>query len=112
LGGQGNLEQYDAPETPAGPIHAVAVRLCNTESHQWSIYWSTAGSGAFLVPTVGSFKEDVGLFFAREEHNGRTILVRFTWTHSGRSSCRWEQSFSSDDGKTWEANWVMDFSRL
>jgi hypothetical protein len=28
-------------------------------------------------------KDGVGLFFDREEYNGRTILVRFTWTHSG-----------------------------
>jgi hypothetical protein len=112
LGGQGNLEQYNAPETPAGPIHAVAVRLYNTKSGQWSIYWSRAGSGVFGVPTVGSFRDDVGLFFDREEYDGRTILVKFTWTHSGRSSCHWEQAFSPDEGKTWEVNWTMDFSRL
>ena len=112
LAGQGNLEQYDAPETPAGPIHAVAVRLYNAETGQWSIYWSTAGSGAFGVPTVGGFKDDVGLFFDHQEFDGRRILVRFTWTHSGRSSCRWEQAFSPDEGATWEVNWIMDFFRL
>ena len=112
LGGQGNLEQYDTPETTAGPIHAVAVRLYNAERDQWSIYWSTVGSGAFGVPTVGGFKDDVGLFFDHEEFNGRKILVRFAWTHSGRSSCRWEQAFSPDEGETWEVNWIMDFSRL
>jgi NIPSNAP len=112
LGGHGNLEQYDAPVTPAGPIHAVAVRLYNAKTDQWSIYWSTRDSGAFGVPTVGSIKDGVGMFFDHEDYNGRTILVRFIWTHSGRSSCRWEQAFSPDDGKTWEVNWTMDFSRL
>lgn len=112
LAGQGNLEQYDAPETPAGPIHAVTVRLYNAETGQRNIYWSTAGSGAFGVPTVGGFKDDVGLFFDHEEFDGRRILVRFTWTHSGRSCCRWEQAFSPDEGETWEVNWIMDFSRL
>ena len=53
-------------------------------------------------------KDGVGPFFDREEYNGRTILVRFTWTHSGGSSCRWEQAFSPDEGKTWEVNWTME----
>jgi hypothetical protein len=112
LGGQGSLEQYDAAETPAGPIHAIAVRLYNSKSHQWSIYWSKAGTGEFCVPTVGGFKGGVGLFFDRETYEGRPILVRFTWTHRGSSSCRFEQAFSSDNGKTWEANWIMNFRRI
>lgn len=112
LGGQGNLEQYDALETPTGPIHAVAVRLYDAKAGRWSIYWSTAGSGEFGVPTAGRFNNGAGLFFDREKYNGRMILVKFTWTHSGRSSCRWEQAFSADDGKTWEVNWIMDFFRI
>lgn len=112
LGGQANLEQYDAPETPTGPIHAIALRLYDSKSGQWSINWSTAGNGAFGTPTVGSFRDGIGLFFDREEYNGRTILVKFTWTHDGQSSCRWEQAFSSDDGKTWEVNWTMGFTRI
>jgi hypothetical protein len=109
LSAEGNLEQYDAVHTATGPIHAIAVRLYNAKSHQWSIYWSTAGSGVFGVPTVGAFKDGVGTFFDREEYNSRSIVVRFIWTHNGTSSCRWEQAFSLDDGKTWEVNWIMDF---
>lgn len=111
LGGLANLEQYDAPETATGPIHAVALRLYDERSHQWSIYWSTAGSGVFGVPTVGTFKDGVGSFFDREEYTGRPILLRFTWKQNGPSSCRWEQAFSADDGEIWEVNWIMDFTR-
>ncbi len=111
LGGLANLEQYDAPETPTGPIHAVAMRLYDTKAGNWSIYWSTAGGGVFGVPTVGAFKDGAGLFFDREEYNGRSIQVRFTWKHDGPSSCRWEQAFSPDDGRSWEVNWIMNFTR-
>ena len=111
LDGQGSLEQYDAVRTPPGPIHAIAVRLYNAKSRQWCIYWSTEGSGAFGIPTCGSFKNGVGSFLDHEKYNGRKILVRFTWTHSGRSSCRFEQAFSSDNGAPWETNWIMDFRR-
>ena len=111
LGGLGNIEHWDAPDAPT-PIHAVAVRLYNEQTHQWSIYWSTAGSGSFLIPTVGSFENGVGTFYDREEYNGRPIVVRFLWTHENSTACRWEQAFSADDGTTWETNWIMDFSPL
>ena len=112
MDGLGNLEQYDAPSTPKGPIHAVAMRLYDENSGQWSIYWAPKGSGAFGIPTVGSFKDGVGTFYDRESYNGHPIVVRFTWTHDGPSSCRWEQAFSGDDGVTWEVNWIMEFTRI
>jgi hypothetical protein len=111
LGGSANLEQYDAAETPNGPIHAIALRLHDATSGRWSISWSTAGSGSFLVPTVGAFADGIGTFLASEELGGRPILVRFIWAPDTASSCRWEQAFSSDDGATWETNWIMNFTR-
>ncbi len=111
LGGLANLEQYDAPDAPGRPIHAVAMRLYDVTSHQWSIYWSTVGSGTFGIPTVGRFKRGVGLFYDNEEYDGRPIIVRFTWTHSDHDHCHWEQAFSEDGGRTWEPNWIMEFTR-
>ena len=112
LGGLSNLEQFDAPDTPTGPIHAIAVRLYNIQSHAWSIYWAKEGDGSFGIPTVGGFKDGVGEFFDREEYKGRQINVRFRWTRDGSSTCRFEQSFSFDDGTTWVPNWIMDFTRI
>jgi hypothetical protein len=25
---------------------------------------------------------------------------------------RWEQAFSEDGGRTWETNWIMDYTRI
>jgi hypothetical protein len=111
LDGMGNLEQWDAPEAPTGPIHAVALRLFNAETAEWSIYWSTRGSGIFNPPVSGSFEGGVGTFVSREDYNGQPIVVRFTWSPIDETSARWEQAFSADDGATWEVNWIMDFSR-
>jgi len=111
LGGLANIEQYDAPKTPIGPIHAIAIRLYDAAAHRWSIYWVKEGRGSFDVPMVGGFKNGVGRFFDREEYEGRIIAVRFTWTHDGTTSCRFEQAFSPDDGAAWEPNWIMDFTR-
>jgi len=43
---------------------------------------------------------------------GRSIYVRFVWSGITATSCRWEQAFSADGGKTWETNWIMEFTRF
>ncbi len=87
------------------------MRLFNEKTGEWSIYWSTRGSGEFAIPTVGRFKDGIGTFYDREFYNGQPIVVRFTWTKTGDSSRRWEQAFSNDDGVSWEVNWIMELSR-
>jgi hypothetical protein len=37
--------------------------------------------------------------------------VRFTWSNITRTSARWEQDFSPDEGRTWEKNWIMVSTR-
>jgi hypothetical protein len=54
----------------------------------------------------------VGTFYADNTFNAKPIRVRFVWSHITAKSCRWEQAFSPDGGTTWEANWVMDFTRV
>jgi hypothetical protein len=34
------------------------------------------------------------------------------WSDIAANSCRWRQAFSADGGKTWETNWIMDFTRV
>ena len=43
--------------------------------------------------------------------DGRPIRVRFVWSGVATPTPRWEQAFSDDGGKTWETNWIMDFTR-
>ena len=43
---------------------------------------------------------------------GRPILVRFVWSDMTATTCRWEQAFSTDDGATWEVNWIMESTRI
>jgi hypothetical protein len=26
-------------------------------------------------------------------------------------TCRWEQAYSTDGGRSWETNWIMEFTR-
>jgi hypothetical protein len=40
-----------------------------------------------------------------------TVRGRLQWSQITPTSARWEQSQSSDGGKTWEPNWIMTFQR-
>ena len=60
---------------------------------------------------VGHFEDRRGEFYSQDVFEGRHIFNRFIWTVTSRDACRWEQAFSVDGGRTWEANWIMDFTR-
>lgn len=95
-----------------GPVHAIALRLFNPASKEWSIYWSTDRTGILDVPVIGGFKDGRGEFYSQEIFEGRHIYSRFIWSKITANSCQWEQAFSEDGGKTWETNWIMEFERL
>jgi hypothetical protein len=61
---------------------------------------------------IGEFKNGRGEFFDQEPFNGRTILVRNVWSDIASNSCRFEQAFSDDGGKTWEVNWIATDTRV
>ena len=60
----------------------------------------------------GTFSGAVGLFHGHDQHHGVPVLVEFRWDKTNPEAPTWQQSFSADDGNTWELNWYMYFSRL
>ena len=110
--GRANMDVFEA-DSPTGHIEGMTVRTYNTTSHQWSLYWATSKTGVFSLPaTVGKFEGDRGEFYDQEDYNGRNILVRFLWTVTSPDAPQWEQAFSLDGGKTWETNWIVNFTRV
>jgi hypothetical protein len=110
-GGRANLLELEA-DGPAGHFQGLSLRLYNAQSHQWSLNFSNAAVGTLSQPTIGEFKNGRGEFFDQETLNGRAILVRFVISDITATSCRFEQSFSDDGGKTWEVNWIATDTRV
>ena len=108
--GRANLVELEA-DGPTGHLQVLSLRLYNPQSRQWSLYAANSSSGTLSVPTIGEFKNGRGEFFDHEPFNGRMILVRNVWTDITPDSCRFEQSFSDDGGKTWEVNWIATDTR-
>ena len=109
LDGVGNEDEFRTDH--AGGFIGMSFRFFDPEKRRWSIYWADSRRPGELDPPVfGTFSGDVGLFEGEDVYRGRPILVRFTWTGVTTPTPRWEQAFSDDGGRTWETNWVMDFT--
>ena len=110
LDGLGNEDEFRTDH--AGGFVGMSFRFFDPEQRRWSIYWADSRRPGELDPPVfGTFTGDIGVFEGEDVYRGRPILVRFTWSGITTPTPRWEQAFSDDGGRTWETNWVMDFTR-
>ena len=111
LDGRANLVELKV-EGPAGRIEGLSLRLYNPESRQWSLNFANINGGTLSQPMIGEFKNGRGEFYDQETLGGRAILVRFVISDITPNSCRFEQAFSNDGGKTWEVNWIATDTRV
>lgn len=111
LDGRANLVELKVAG-PAGRIEGLSLRLYNPQARQWSLNFANVSNGMLTTPSVGEFRDGRGEFYNQDTYNGRAILVRFVITKITDDSYRFEQSFSDDFGKTWEANWIAIDTRV
>ncbi len=110
LGGFGNVDD-NFLDLPGDPYRAVATRSFDASTGLWSIWWLDARVPEVGPPVRGGFQHGVGEFIGDDRFNGQPIEMRFRWSAMTARSAVWDQAFSVDGGKTWETNWVMDFTR-
>jgi hypothetical protein len=109
--GKANLVELEV-SGQAGSIKALSLRLYDPQTKQWSLNFANANGGGMAVPTVGGFSKGRGEFYDQETYNGRAIFVRFVISDITPNSCRFEQAYSQDGGKSWEVNWVAVDTRI
>jgi len=109
--GRANLAELTT-DAASGHLQVLSLRLYDPQARQWSLNTANAHGGSLGVPTIGEFKNGRGEFFDQESFNGRAILVRNVWSDIGADSCRFEQAFSEDGGKSWEVNWIAVDTRV
>ncbi len=110
-GGRANLAEYKA-DGPAGHVELTALRWFNPTTHEWNIDFATPNVGTLGIPGVGEFKNGRGDFYDYELIDGRSVLVRFSIWKITADTAQSEQAFSDDGGKTWEVNWVNQYTRV
>jgi len=107
LNGGANVDQI---EFPSLGWSGLTVRSFDVAQRRWSIYWINSRDGVLTPPVHGGFDGDRGLFYGEDVDDGRAVQVRFVWTRLGADAAHWEQAFSLD-GREWEVNWTMAFTR-
>jgi hypothetical protein len=110
LGGVGSVEEL---RIPARNFSGMGLRLLDVEKREWSDFWVNAKSGVLTTPgTTGVFVDGAGTFVADDMDGDTPIKVRGVWDRITPTSCRWHQAISRDNGKTWQGNWFMDWTRV
>jgi hypothetical protein len=111
-GGRANLTELES-DGPNGHLELLALRLYNPQSRQWNLTFATSGVGVLgMPPCTGEFSNGRGEFYDQEVYNGKAIWVRFMITPLTKDTYRSEQAFSDDGGRTWETNWINEYTRI
>jgi hypothetical protein len=112
LGGLANVDE-NVFHMPSGTYSGVTLRAYDPKTGQWAIWWLDGRNpfGSLEPPVKGRFENGVGTFYSDDTLRGKPIRVRFVWSNMTQSTGHWEQAFSPDGGKTWETNWITDFTR-
>jgi len=112
IDGSANVEEHTFSR-PAGTTYGIALRAYDAKAGQWAIWWvdSRDPLGPLDPPVKGRFEDGVGTFYSDYIADGKSMRVRYVWSHLTANSAHWEQATSSDGGKTWDTNWTMEFER-
>jgi len=109
LDGAANIEEHHF--TGRGD-KGIALRLFDPSTGAWSVYWVSSRDGLLCPPVVGVFDGPGCVFEGEDTDSGRPIHQRYIWSRTDTDTPRWEQDFSYDGGRTWERNWVMEWTRI
>lgn len=98
---------------PDGEVRkGMTIRAYDETNKTWSLVWLDNHNGPDFRPLVGRFENGIGTFFqVIETSSGQPLHVRFTWDQITEEQARWQQAFSFDEGKGWDTNWIMAFTR-
>ncbi|MGN9914142.1 hypothetical protein ACTMTJ_42110 [Phytohabitans sp. LJ34] len=105
--GAGN---FDEITFPTKGWRGATARVYDLDTEMWSLYWMSSRTGRMDPPVTGRFVDGVGEFMGTDMFEGRPVKVRFVWSEITGDAAHWQQAFSLD-GKEWETNWHMYFTR-
>ncbi|HEY1975236.1 MAG TPA: hypothetical protein VGG89_01655 [Candidatus Baltobacteraceae bacterium] len=108
--GQGNMSELVVSNGKSN-IVGGALHLYNPDTRQWSVWFANAITGTLGVPSVGHFENGRGVLYDREVQGGRMVTVRQIFSNTSAHTFNFDQAFSADNGKTWETNLTIRYTR-
>ncbi len=104
----------DSVSRHAGQVgRGVGIRAFNAGDGTWADWYLSASAPSSIdKPGIGRFAAGIGTFLSDDVFQGRPIKVRGVFTNIRPGLAQWEQAFSADEGKSWETNWIMRYTRV
>jgi hypothetical protein len=109
--GRAQLEEIEA-DGPNGHWEGTTLFLYNPQAHQWSQTFASSKDGVLQPPLIGAFKDGKGELYSLDTVNGRTILIRGTWSDIKPDSHHFQEDYSDDGGRSWEPVFIADLTRV
>jgi hypothetical protein len=109
--GRAELEEIEA-DGPSGHWEGLTVFLYNPQARQWSQSFANSTGGRFNAPLIGSFKDGRGELYASDTFDGRSILVRGSWSDISTDAHRYEEAYSDDGGRSWHPAFMSQLTRM
>jgi len=110
-GGKAQIEEIEA-DGPKGHWEGMSLFLYDPAARQWSQTFLGAAAASFSPGFVGSFHDGRGELFQQDTLDGRSVLVRATWSDITPASHKYQEDYSADGGKTWHASFTAIKTRL
>lgn len=108
--GKGNMSDLEVRNATSS-IVGGALHLYNPETREWSVWFANAANGTLGIPGVGRFQNGRGVLYDHEVYHGRPIYVRQAFSNISAHTFDYEQAFSVDNGKAWETNLIINYTR-
>ena len=108
--GFGNEEPY-FQKVNGRDFEAFTLRLFDAKTKLWSIYYANPNYVSMETPQVGSFENNIGLFYSKDTWEGKKIIIVYKWDRTNPDKPTMSQAFSADNGKTWEWNLHQQFEK-
>jgi hypothetical protein len=108
--GKANISELEVRNAKSR-IEGGALHLYRPDERRWYIAFASSDSGVLGVPCVGRFENGRGIFYDHERYKGRPVTVRFVFSNVTAHRFDFDQAFSQDNGKTWETNLIIKYTR-
>ncbi len=108
--GKGWVEEIEA-DGPGGHWQAANVFLYDPSARQWSENYVDSSDGKMDPPSIGGYRDGKLEFYSIQPVDGRSILVRGTWTISTPDLHSYAVARSIDGGRSWHTSFIARVSR-
>ena len=110
LGGKAILELWDESESG---IIGHSLRYYNPHKDKWDLYLNWPGKNRSGTGyKEGFFRHERGEFYNTSNLQDTSLTIeRYTFSDITPHSLRWDDGYSSDGGRSWSSNWIMEFTR-